>query len=234
MKIIAIIPARGGSKSIKLKNIAKLNGRPLLSYTSEAAKKSNFISEIFLSTDNKTIANLAKKEGLSFLGYRPKNLSKDNTKTIDVVINLLKKIEKVRNYKPDIIVLLQPTSPLRSNKDIDNAIKLFIKSNATSLVSTVNLPHNFNPESIMRLKNNKLYGLKKSLKNHVTIRQQKEKYLARNGAAIYISSYDSILKNKSFYGEKTIPYFMSKINSIDIDDKEDLIIAESIIKNQNF
>ncbi len=234
MKIIAIIPARGGSKSIKLKNIAKLNGRPLLSYTSEAAKKSNFISEIFLSTDNKTIANLAKKEGLSFLGYRPKNLSKDNTKTIDVVINLLKKIEKVRNYKPDIIVLLQPTSPLRSNKDIDNAIKLFIKSNATSLVSTVNLPHNFNPESIMRLKNNKLYGLKKSLKNHVTIRQQKEKYLARNGAAIYISSYDSILKNKSFYGEKTIPYFMSKINSIDIDDQEDLIIAESIIKNQNF
>ena len=231
MKIIAIIPARGGSKSIKLKNIAKLNGRPLLSYTSEAAKKSNFISEIFLSTDNKTIANLAKKEGLSFLGYRPKNLSKDNTKTIDVVINLLKKIEKVRKYKPDIIVLLQPTSPLRSNKDIDNAIKLFIKSNATSLVSTVNLPHNFNPESIMRLKNNKLYGLKKSLKNHVTIRQQKEKYLARNGAAIYISSYDSILKNKSFYGEKTIPYFMSKINSIDIDDKEDLIIAESIIKN---
>ena len=234
MKIIAIIPARGGSKSIKLKNIAKLNGRPLLSYTSEAAKKSNFISEIFLSTDNKTIANLAKKEGLSFLGYRPKNLSKDNTKTIDVVINLLKKIEKVRNYKPDIIVLLQPTSPLRSNKDIDNAIKLFIKSNATSLVSTVNLPHNFNPESIMTLKNNKLYGLKKSLKNHVTIRQQKEKYLARNGAAIYISSYDSILKNKSFYGEKTIPYFMSKINSIDIDDQEDLIIAESIIKNQNF
>ena len=234
MKIIAIIPARGGSKSIKLKNIAKLNGKPLLSYTSEAAKKSNFISEIFLSTDNKTIANLAKKEGLSFLGYRPKNLSKDNTKTIDVVINLLKKIEKVRNYKPDIIVLLQPTSPLRSNKDIDNAIKLFIKSNATSLVSTVNLPHNFNPESIMRLKNNKLYGLKKSLKNHVTIRQQKEKYLARNGAAIYISSYDSILKNKSFYGEKTIPYFMSKINSIDIDDQEDLIIAESIIKNQNF
>ena len=98
---------------------------------------------------------------MSFLGYRPKNLSKDNTKTIDVVINLLKKIEKVRNYKPDIIVLLQPTSPLRSNKDIDNAIKLFIKSNATSLVSTVNLPHNFNPESIMRLKNNKLYGLKK-------------------------------------------------------------------------
>ena len=131
-------------------------------------------------------------------------------------------------------MLLQPTSPLRSNKDIDNAIKLFIKSNATSLVSTVNLPHNFNPESIMRLKNNKLYGLKKSLKNHVTIRQQKEKYLARNGAAIYISSYDSILKNKSFYGEKTIPYFMSKINSIDIDDQEDLIIAESIIKNQNF
>lgn len=233
MKIIAIIPARGGSNSIKLKNIVKLNGKPLLCYTSEAAKKSSYISEIFLSTDNKMIADLAKKEGLSFLGYRPKSLSKDNTKTIDVVLNLLKKIKKVRSYKPDIIVLLQPTSPLRGNKDIDNAIKLFLKSKATSLVSTINLPHNFNPESLMRVRKNKLYGLKKSLKKQKTIRQQKEKYFARNGAAIYITSYDNLMNNKSFYGKTTIPYPMNKISSIDIDDIEDLKIAESIIKNRN-
>ena len=98
MKIIGLLPARGGSKGIKNKNIAKLNGKPLLQYTAVAANKSNFLDETFISTDDKKIYQIAKKLGISFLSYRPKNLSTDNSKIIDVLVHFLKEFKKKEIY----------------------------------------------------------------------------------------------------------------------------------------
>jgi len=232
LKIIGIVPARGGSKSIKLKNITKLNNKPLLYYTAVEALKSKFLNQTFISTDNKDIAEIAIKEGLKFLEYRPKYLSSDNSKTIDAIIHLIKRIEVKLKYKPDLIVILQPTSPLRKSNNIDEAIKLYLKYKPSSVISAINLPHNCTPKSIMRI-NSKSYleGVFEKLDAQKKNRHKKESYLARNGAAIYVVAYDTLIKKKSLFGNKPIPYLMDKISSIDIDDKEDLYLTESVMKN---
>lgn len=232
LKIIGIIPARGGSKSIKLKNIIKINNKPLLHYTAIEALKSKYIQDTYISTDNKKIAKVAVNEGLKFLGFRPKYLSNDKSRSIDSITHLINKIRVKYKYKPDLIVILQPTSPLRKAIHIDNAIKLYLKYKPSSVVSVVEVPHNYNPESIMKINSKKyLEGVKKKLNEQKTNRHQKKTYIARNGAAIYIVPYDTLINKKSLFGNRPFPYLMDKISSIDIDDKEDLYLAESVIKN---
>ena len=128
-------------------------------------------------------------------------------------------------------MLLQPTSPLRTVKHINEAIKKFLKSKSDSLVSVTKLPHNMNPYSIMKLERNG--NLKKFLKydEKKNLIQLKPIFYARNGAAIYITTKKTIFKKNSFFCDTILPYFMSKIDSIDIDDQLDWIFAETIIKN---
>lgn len=231
MKIIGLIPARGGSKGIKNKNIAKLNGKPLLQYTADAANKSHFLDETFISTDDKKIYQIAKKLNISFLSYRPKSLSKDNSKIIDVLVHFLKELKKKRNLSPDAVVLLQPTSPLRNNFHIDEAIKIYKKNKPSCLVSICKNPHINNPESLVLLNSKKsIKGYKVPLNRQLTDRRKKQEYFFRNGAAIYIISRET-LEKKSIYGDRPMGYEMKKLYSIDIDDLDDLIIAESILKN---
>ena len=138
---VAIIPARAGSKEVKKKNIALINGHPLLSYSIEAAKRSKFIKRIFVSTDGKDISKTAEKYGAIVI-KRPKNISNSTSQIEPAVLHAIKNIEKSFKDKVDNIVLLQPTSPLRSINDLDNAISKFIKDKADSLFSCVNLhPH---------------------------------------------------------------------------------------------
>ena len=121
-EIIAIIPARKGSKRLKNKNIFLLNKSPLIEYTIMAAKKSNFIDKIIVSTDSKKFLSIANKNGIKVNKLRPKKLSEDNTPTIDVIKYETKKLKK--NY---FILVLQPTSPLRSTLEIDKSIEIFYK-----------------------------------------------------------------------------------------------------------
>lgn len=227
MEILAIIPARGGSKGIPKKNIINLLGKPLIQYTIEAAKKSRKINRIIVTTDNKEIAEISKKSGIEVI-ERPKELATDTSLTKDAIIHVVELL-KGNNYSPGAIITLQPTSPLRTSKHIDKAIDLFLSHpNADSLVSCIEVPHIFNPCSIMKLNNNG-YLIKYKEENNVFRRQDKNKFYARNGAAIYITNIKSI--HKFIFGGICLPFFMKQEESIDIDNIDDLKIAENYIKS---
>lgn len=222
MKILAIIPARSGSKGIKNKNIIDFDGKPLIYWTIFAALKSESIDRVIVSTDSKKIRDTSLKYGASVPFLRPKRLSGDEASTLSAVKFTMKKLEKDENYFSDYIITLQPTSPLRNKQNIEEAINLILNDKkADSLVSCVNVPHNFLPESLMKLHGKYLRNF--SNKNKSTRRQDKKKLIARNGAAIYITKSKEI--NKYILGGKILPYFMDYKNSIDIDTKEDLEIA---------
>lgn len=216
MFVLAIIPARGGSKAIKNKNIIKINKKPLIQYTFDEAKKSKYINEIYVTSDSKKIINIAIKNNINFV-RRPKKISGDNSKTIEAIKHLIKYFKKKNNFYPNYIVILQPTSPLRKFNHIDKALQKIINdSKADSLVSCVKIKHNFNPDSLMKINKKGYLVFKKNIKR----RQDKMTYYARNGAAIYIIKYPVYLK--SIFGDRTLPFIMDEKLSLDIDDEIDL------------
>lgn len=229
LKILCIIPARSGSKGVRKKNLKKLCGKSLIEYTIDEIKKSKLINRTILSSDDDEIINFCKNKNIEVPFKRPKNLSEDNSSMLSVIEHAVKFLKDNEDYKPDIILLLQPTSPLRSYKNIDEALNKLIDSDADSIVSVIELPHNFNPYSIMKLERDHLipyleYDEKKN------IRQLKPIFYARNGAAIYAFTYNCLINKKSIYGDKILPYFMKKEESIDIDDEIDLVFAEALLK----
>ncbi|KLO21315.1 CMP-N-acetlyneuraminic acid synthetase [Marinitoga sp. 1197] len=225
-KFLAIIPARGGSKGIKDKNIINLKNKPLISYTIEAAKKSDVFDEIMVTTDSKKIAEVAKKYGASVPFLRPVELSTDTANSIDVIIHTLNYyINKNINF--DYFILLQPTSPLRKAEDILSAVKLLFEKNANSIVSICEVEHsplfsNTLPEDLNLSK-----FIREEVKNKR--RQDLPKYYRINGA-IYISKVDYFLKVKDFYSEKSYAYIMPADRSIDIDNYLDLKLAELLLE----
>jgi CMP-N-acetylneuraminic acid synthetase len=229
-KILAIIPARGGSRGIKNKNIKVLNKKPLLYYTAKESKNSKYLDKIVLSTDSNVIAKIGKKLGIEVPFIRPKELAKNQTPMIPVIKHVLEKLQKIENYVPDIIVILQPTSPLRTSKHIDQAIEIFMKKKTDSLVSVTEIPHTMNPFSAMKLKKkgNLIFFLEYNENNN--LRQKKPLFYYRNGA-IYIFNRKCFLKNNSLFGKHISSYIMPKSNSLDIDDKFDWFLAECLIKN---
>jgi CMP-N-acetylneuraminic acid synthetase len=133
--ILGIITARGGSKRLPGKNLAILRGKPLLTYTCEAAKASQRLTRVILSTDDEAIARVGKECGIEVPFMRPPELATDNAQSIDVVLHVLDALHKREGYRPSLVVLLQPTSPLRTGADIDAAIALLLERGADSLVS---------------------------------------------------------------------------------------------------
>ena len=151
MHILAIIPARIGSKGIPQKNIKKLAGKPLLAYTAEAALHSDLLTRFVLSTDDEKIAVIGRNYGLEVPFLRPTELAQDDTPALPVFQYVVSELERQEQYQPDVVVVLQPTSPLRSSKHIDEAIQIFSQSEVDSLVSVTEVPHNMNPYSVMGL-----------------------------------------------------------------------------------
>ena len=226
MNILAIIPARGGSKGIKNKNIVNFCGKPLIYWTIKAAQDSKYIDKVIVSTDSKKIREIAERYNVAKNSLRPKKYSTNKASTLSVLQYEIKKQEKKKNY-PDLIVTLQPTSPLRNSEHIDSALKLFFKNKrADALVSCTEVPHNFNPKSLMKLKGKYIVEVEKDEKNYS--RHLKENFYARNGAAIYITKR-SLIQRKLF-NDFTIPFEMNRFVSIDIDSNDDLIIASMFYK----
>ena len=198
-KIIAIIPARGGSKGIPKKNIKNLAGKPLISYTISEVKKSKFISKVIVSTDNKQIEKIAKNLGSETI-IRAKKLAQDNSSSLSVVQHVIKNLELSNNFDTDIIVLLQPTSPLRTVTDIDSAIKLFLKSKCDSVIGMSEVTHP--PECMYRMTNNKIEPLIKT-KIKSKRRQDMPKTYQINGS-IYICNRDLIMKKHTMFGKNIV------------------------------
>lgn len=218
MKILGVIPARGGSKGIPKKNIKLLNGKPLIAYTIEAALTSH-LDRVVVSTDCEEIAKVAKEYGAEVM-MRPAHLAEDKTPTLPVLQDVVARLDE----EFDAVMTLQPTSPLRTSKHINEAMELFESDKeADSLVSVVEVPHNYMPEKLMNFDGKYLIGNSEPKR-----RQDVSTMYARNGAAIYITKTDKL--SEYIFGGKILPYFMSKIESFDIDDMEDWEMAECQIK----
>jgi CMP-N-acetylneuraminic acid synthetase len=224
-KILAIIPARGGSKRLPGKNIKPFFNRPLIAWTIENAKKSKFINKLIVSTDNKNIAEVSKEYGGEVI-ERPKKFAKDTTLIYEVIEHVTDHLYKNQKYKPDIIILLQPTSPLRTAKDIDRALKLFLKNECESVVSVYESDYPFYWSFKIAYKYLEPIFDKKYLKKR---RQDLPKIYIPNGA-IFIFTRDNLFKYKSLYSKKVLPYVMPRETSIDIDNEIDFKLAELLIK----
>ncbi len=226
--ILGLIPARGGSKGLPRKNIRPLLGKPLITWTIEQALASKYLDRVVVTTDDKEIAEVSKKYGAEVPFMRPKELAEDNTKGIDVVLhalNWLKENDKQKQY--DLIMLLQPTSPLRKSEDIDKAIELLFLKEEKSIVSVCEVDHhplwaNTLPEDGC---------MKDFIRQEIMNKNRQElPVFYRLNGAIYLAYCNYIKKQKSFFGEKTFAYIMPKERSVDIDDKIDLKLAEILIK----
>lgn len=230
MEILGLIPARGGSKSIPHKNIYKLAGKPLLFYTCEAALASKLLTRVILNTDSERIARVGKQYGIETPFMRPKALAQDKTLVIDVIFHALEYLKKTEKYSPDIIVLLQPTSPLRKASHIDAVIRLLQKTKADSVVTVTEVPHQFNPVSVMAIKNGRLTPFMTG--KQILRRQDKPKVYGRNGPAVLAFWTKTLTRKRSLYGDDIRPFLMQPEESVDIDDYYDLKIAECLIKSR--
>lgn len=232
MKFLAIIPARKGSKGIKNKNYKNFNGKPLIYWTIKAARKCKFIDKLIVSTNSKIIRNYALSQKIMCPFLRPENISNSKSRAKDVILHTINFLKANYGYMPDAIIYLQPTSPLRETKDIDEACKKYIFYKPDSLVSIVRIHHNHNSDEQFTFK--KEYRLKKVLnnKNQIPLRQSKKKFYGKNGAAISITKINKI---KHFVdGGDLLGFEMHKLKSIDIDDIDDFRLAEIIQKKFKF
>ena len=230
-RVLAIIPARGGSKGIPKKNMVKINGKPLIYFTIKAAKKSKFLSNIVVSTDCKKISNYSKKLGVEVPFLRPKKLATDKALTFPVIKHALEKMEKIYSLVFDYIVLLQPTCPLRSYNDIDLSLKKLFLSNFKSITSIVDVGAN-HPERMKIIKKNKLKNYLNKKTENMKPRQELDKVFIRNGA-IYAFKREVLFKEKSLVSKKNLPFIMPKERSTNIDSYEDLIVAKYYLKRRN-
>ena len=218
---LAIIPARGGSKRLPRKNILDLCGKPLISWSIEAALKSKYISKVVVSSDDEEILNISSNFGADII-KRPYELANDTATTFDAIKHTINNLEKY-----DYIVLLQPTSPLRNEKHIDEAIELLEEKQADAIVSVCEMDHSPLWSNTLPEDGNMRGFLREEILNKRS--QDLEKYYRLNGA-VYICKTDKLLENKSFFLKDNIfAYIMDKKNSIDIDEEIDFEIAKVLI-----
>lgn len=227
--MIAIIPARAGSKSIPGKNIKLLDGVPLIGYTIKEALKSNLVTEAIVTTDSQEIAGISRQFGATVPFIRPAELAQDDSKSIDVFIHAIEKLEKGFEYDIPNFLVLQPTSPLRTCTDIDAAIKKFRKEDADSVISVCKTSHppvwakRINDDGTL---DNFFPGY--SSNNN---RQEIETAYMPNGA-IFIFQTAKIINKYMYYFEKTYPYIMPAERSVDIDRELDFEFAEFLLRKK--
>jgi CMP-N,N'-diacetyllegionaminic acid synthase len=216
-KILSIIPARGGSKGLPRKNIVDLAGKPLIAWTIEASLNSKYITKTIVSSDNKEILDISVEYGAEII-RRPCDLASDTATSESVVRHAIDYLESMGEVF-DIVVLLQPTSPLRNYKNIDNAFKIMIESNCSSIISVCN----YDNKILKAFKENEHGFLDGIIDNKYPFlrRQDLPKVYLPNGA-IYIVNIDSFNKKNNFYSSKTVKMIMSRESSLDIDTQEDL------------
>ncbi|ESU20791.1 N-Acetylneuraminate cytidylyltransferase [Flavobacterium cauense R2A-7] len=227
MRILAVIPARGGSKGVPGKNIKILGDKPLIAYSIESAKKSRLLSEIMVTTDDEAIAGVALQWGANIPFIRPKELAEDTTPTLAVIQHALEFYESRGDFF-DAVCLLQPTSPFREDGFIDAAIAKFIESNADSLVSVLPVPHEYNPHWTFETNESGFLKIATGDEKLISRRQDLPKAYHRDGA-VYIMKTD-IVKQDSLYGKQLTYIESNPENYVNIDTLQDWEKATLLIK----
>jgi CMP-N,N'-diacetyllegionaminic acid synthase len=226
-EIVSIIPARGGSRGIPRKNVRLLCGKPLIAYTIEVALSSKLINRVVVSTEDKEIADISKEHGAEVIS-RPPELAQDDTPSLPVLQHAIKHLEEMEDYRPEIIVVLQPTSPLRIAEDIDRAIEEFLEAKYDSVVSVCEIEHP--PQWMYTLAGESLKPLIEGGKK-VVRRQDAPKVYRLNGA-VHVSSRDTTMKENRILGRNTKAYIMPPERSIDIDTELDFKLAELLMRER--
>ena len=225
MRALGVVPARGGSQGISNKNLRPLAGRPLLAYTAEAARASRRLTRVVLSTDDQAIAEAGRALGLEVPFMRPASLAAADTPMLPVLQHAVRELARA-GFAADVVVLLQPTSPLRRAGHIDAAVDLLASSGADSVVSVTEVPHQFNPVSVLTLEAGRLHAFHDG--PLILRRQDKPKVFARNGPSV-LAVRVSTLDRGSLYGDDCRALIMSAEESVDIDTVADLEYAEFLM-----
>jgi CMP-N,N'-diacetyllegionaminic acid synthase len=224
LKILAVIPARGGSKGIQNKNIVDIGGHPLIKYTIDAAQKSKMLSDFIVSTDSAEITKVAKANGAMVPFKRPKRLSDDQALSLPVMQHAIGFMEENRGYLYDYVIMLQPTTPLRQTEDIDNAINLLIDTDADSVLSVVDV-QGYHPLRMKRIVDGRLINYIDQGYENMKPRQKLPHVYIRNGA-IYATRRNTLMIENTFTGDDTRAYIMSSERSVNIDTPQDLLLAK--------
>ena len=224
--VLAIIPARGGSKGLRGKNILEVCEKPLIAWTIEEAKKAKYIDRLIVSSEDEKIISVAKAWGCEVPFVRPAELAEDETPGIEPVLHAIEALPE----KYDYVVLLQPTSPLRKVEDIDGGIEFCVAENAPACVSVTEPDKS--PYWMYTIDNEgRLQPLMAKDKVITTFRQALPKVYALNGA-LYVGEVEWLLKNRSFLTGETIAFVMPKMRALDIDTEYDTMLLEFLIRKK--
>ena len=230
-QVIGLITARGGSNGIPRKNVVDLAGKPLIAWTITAALSANVLDRVIVSTDDDEIANISQNWGAEVPFVRPSELSNDNSPHVDVLIHAINWLQENEDYLPEFLMLLQPTSPLRTSEDIDKSFELAIDRKADCVISVQEtLSH---PYSVMQVtEDQRLSEFLMSSEDPESYqrRQARPKFYSLNGA-IFIFKVDVLLTNKNTYPDLTFTYVMPKERSLDVDTSWDLHIANLVLNH---
>ncbi|MFA5101482.1 MAG: acylneuraminate cytidylyltransferase family protein, partial [Candidatus Omnitrophota bacterium] len=227
-RILGIIPARAGSRGLPGKNIMKLAGKPLIAWTIEQARASNYLDKVVVSTDSRGIARISRAYGAETPFIRPKALATSSARVYDVIRHALAHFRS-RGIDFDLVVLLQTTSPLRDPADIDNAIRLLLRKKGDSVISVSLCEHHPLLATVLTAGGflGNIPKLKRSNKN----RQELPVFYRPNGA-VYATSIERLLKNGGFVCPKTVAYIMPAERSVDIDTRLDFELAALLMKGR--
>ncbi len=231
MRILGLIPARAGSKGIPNKNKKLLAGKPLLQYTVEAALSTTRLTDVVFSSEDESLRKLAKSFGAQVLFERPDALATDTARSIDVVLHALEALETSgKTY--DAVCLLQVTTPFRTAKQIDEAVETFQSQQADSLISVIEVPHQYNPHWVFEANQDNCLVLATGDENIITRRQELPKAYVRDGA-IYLTDTKVLKEKRSFYGD-TLGYVTADAKMhVNIDTEVDWQRAEALMKNSH-
>ena len=233
MHIVAIIPARGGSKGIKRKNLVELAKKPLIAHSIEHARDSRLINRIIVSTEDEEIAEVSKQYGAEIPVMRPKELAEDHVLDLPVFQHMLKYLSETENYNPTIVVHLRPTTPYRKPEWIDETIELLINNNEADSVRSVSEPLQ-HPYRVFEIKDEYLEPLMKSRhpEPYLLRRQDLPKMYFYN-CVIDITRPSTIFEKNSMTGNRILPYIMDADDVIDIDKKIDLEFARYFMEHRS-
>lgn len=232
MSILGLIPARAGSKGIPGKNIKKLGGKELIRYTIEAALSCSGLQEVIVSTEDKGIADISRRAGAAVPFLRPPALASDSSPTIDTVKHALQFFDAAGRHF-DAVCLLQPTTPFRSARDIDQAIEKYLSSGADSLISVREVPHVFNPHWVFEPMGGSDFLRTAVDDTHFITRRQDLPAAYYRDGAIYITSRQVLLEKSSFYGQKLAYCMLTDSPDINLDTPADWARAEDYLEQLN-
>lgn len=227
-RVLAVVTARGGSKGLPGKNIKILNGKPLIAWTIQQAKDSQYIDKLFVSTDSSEIASVSEAYGAVIDELRPDYLAQDSSSSMDVLSYVIEYHEKRNDYY-DYVILLEPTSPLRKKNDIDNIIKLAIDNEMADGVISVGAVHTEHPSIIKKVSADKYIVPYEDAKNIPYQRQLQDVALFPYGVG-YVFKTDVFKERHTFYTEKMLPYYIDRWQNYEIDDIYDFMCIETIAK----